>query len=100
MPLQTELDTFKASWTERVGPAIAQMMTEDNAALLPLAAGALKAGAMLPEVTLADQLGRKVDIAALAAEQPFVITFYRGGWCPYCNQIGRASCRERVCLAV
>ena len=85
MPLQTELDAFKATWTERVGPVVTQMMTDDNAALLPQAARALKAGAMLPAVTLTDQLGRQVDIAALANEQPLVVTFYRGGWCPYCN---------------
>ena len=85
MPLQTELDAFKATWTERVGPVVTQMMTDDNAALLPQAARALKAGAMLPAVTLTDQLGHQVDIAALAADQPLVITFYRGGWCPFCN---------------
>ena len=85
MTLQIELDTFKATWTERVGPAIAQMMTDDNAALLPQAAKALKAGDTFPGLTLADQLGRQTDIAALAAEGPLVVTFYRGGWCPYCN---------------
>ena len=85
MSLQSELDAFKSAWTDRVGPEIAQMMAADNAALLPMAERALKAGAMLPAVTLADQLGRQVDIAALASEQPLVITFYRGGWCPYCN---------------
>jgi len=29
--------------------------------------------------------GRPVDLAALNAAGPLVITFYRGGWCPYCN---------------
>ena len=85
MTLQTELDTFKAAWTERVGPAIAQMMADDNAGLLPQAAQALKAGDRFPSVTLTDQLGRHVDLAALTAEGPLVVTFYRGGWCPYCN---------------
>ena len=85
MSLQIELDAFKATWTDRVGPAIAQMMTDDNAALLPLAAKALKAGDRFPGVTLSDQLGRVVDLSTLAAEGPLVVTFYRGGWCPYCN---------------
>ncbi len=85
MSLQTELDTFKAAWTERVGSGVAQMMTDDNAALAPLAAKALKAGDAFPTMTLTDQLGRSIDLAALSAEQPLVVTFYRGGWCPYCN---------------
>ena len=85
MPLQTELDIFKAAWTDRVGPAVAQLMTDDNAALLPRAAMALKTGDRFPGPTLSDHLGRPVDLAALAAEGPLVVTFYRGGWCPYCN---------------
>lgn len=85
MNLQTELDAFKATWTKRVGPAVAQMMMDDNAALVPLAAKALKAGDRFPLVTLADQLGRQVDLASLVADGPLVVTFYRGGWCPYCN---------------
>ena len=85
MPLQAELDAFKATWTERVGPAVAQMMTDDNAALLPQAGNALEAGDRFPDITLIDQLGRPVDLAALAEDGPLVVTFYRGGWCPYCN---------------
>ncbi|MBS0243328.1 MAG: AhpC/TSA family protein [Proteobacteria bacterium] len=85
MSLQSELDAFKATWTERVGPAIAQMMSDDNSALLPLAARALKSGDPFPAATLADQLGRPVDLGSLFADGPMIVTFYRGGWCPYCN---------------
>lgn len=85
MSLQTELETFKAAWVDRVGAATAQMMADDNAALLPLAAAALKAGDRFPSVSLADQSGRTIDLGALAESQPLVVTFYRGGWCPYCN---------------
>ena len=34
---------------------------------------------------LNDVQGRAVDLAAMNAAGPLVITFYRGGWCPYCN---------------
>lgn len=85
MTLQTELDAFKATWTERVGADVAQMMADDNAALWPQAEKALKAGDRIPALTLRDHLGRSVDLAALSGEGPLVITFYRGGWCPYCN---------------
>lgn len=85
MTLQAELDAFKATWTARVGAAVAQMMGHDNAALLPLAANALKVGERFPGLTLGDQLGRPTELAQLLADGPLVITFYRGGWCPYCN---------------
>ncbi len=85
MTLRSELDAFKASWLERVGAETAKMVEDDNAALKTLAAGALKAGVMFPAAKLPDQKGGMTDLAALMAEGPVVVTFYRGGWCPYCN---------------
>lgn len=90
MPLQDELDAFKVTWTERVGPDIAQMMADDNASLVPLADAALKMGDRFPSAALIDQLGRSVDIVTNAADKPQVVTFYRGGWCPYCSMELRA----------
>lgn len=90
VPLQDELDAFKQTWTKKVGPAIAQMMADDNASLQPLAARALKVGDRFPAIALTDQLGRAVDIAKNAADRPQVVTFYRGGWCPYCSMELRA----------
>lgn len=85
MSLQTELDTFKASWTDRVGPDIANVVRDDNAMLQSLADRALKAGARFPHVVLPNQNGGRTDIGALTSSGPLVVTFYRGGWCPYCN---------------
>ncbi|MBX9588082.1 MAG: AhpC/TSA family protein [Hyphomonadaceae bacterium] len=85
MTLQAKLDAFKASWTERVGPAVARTMSDANDALLPLATKALKAGDRFPSVKLADHLARETDISTVAAAQPVVVAFYRGGWCPYCS---------------
>jgi peroxiredoxin len=85
MTLQSELDTFKSAWLERVGPDTAKLVDDDNVALRSLAAKALKAGDRFPAVVLADQLGRKVDLGVLTSDQPLIVTFYRGGWCPYCN---------------
>lgn len=85
MSLQTELNTFKTSWLDRVGPDIAKLVDDDNAALQALAAKASKAGDRFPSVALVDQLGRHVDLAELMSAKPVIVTFYRGGWCPYCN---------------
>ena len=87
MSLQTELDTFRAAWEARVGAQITGLVAADNAALA--ASGrpgrAARTGSSFPSVVLPDQLGRPVDITGLAAEGPVVVTFYRGGWCPYCS---------------
>lgn len=85
MTLQLELERFKSSWLDRVGQDVAKLVDGDNAALQALAATARKAGDRFPAMVLYDQLGRKVDLGALAAAQPLIVTFYRGGWCPYCN---------------
>lgn len=83
--LQTELDAFKAGWIARVGADTAALMERDNAALAAQAAAALGPGRAFPDVALADVTGRMVTVPVLAARQPLVVTFYRGGWCPYCN---------------
>lgn len=46
----------------------------------------LLVGAEIPSITLTDINGRKVNIQKLVKEQPSIIVFYRGGWCPYCNR--------------
>ncbi len=85
MPLQTELDIFKASWLDRVGPEVAKLVDHDHVALRALAARAAKAGDRFPTLVLRDQMGRAIDLGKLASQQPLIVTFYRGGWCPYCN---------------
>jgi peroxiredoxin len=85
MPLQSKLDAFKTGWVHRVGADIAQMVVDDNASLQPLAAKALKSGDQFPHVELTDQLGRVTGLRVLMSRGPLVVTFYRGGWCPYCN---------------
>lgn len=51
---------------------------------------ALKVGQKAPPIVLSNALGRTVDVGALLAEGPVIVTFYRGGWCPFCNMELRA----------
>jgi peroxiredoxin len=50
-----------------------------------LDAAAPKVGDKLAEFTLPNQNGEQVSLASLLDKGPVVLTFYRGGWCPYCN---------------
>ena len=38
-----------------------------------------------PDFTLPDVQGGDVSLGSLLEAGPAVVTFYRGGWCPYCN---------------
>lgn len=44
-----------------------------------------KEGDQLKDFVLINHLGEERNLASLRAKGPVVITFYRGGWCPYCN---------------
>lgn len=46
---------------------------------------ALKKGDKAPDFELQDATGESVRLSALLDKGPVVLTWYRGGWCPYCN---------------
>jgi len=43
-------------------------------------------GATIPDVSVKDIDGQTISLKELVAEQPSILIFYRGGWCPYCNR--------------
>jgi peroxiredoxin len=50
-----------------------------------IAKGALQPGTKAPDFTLPDARGGTVALSSLLAKGPVVVTFYRGGWCPFCD---------------
>ncbi len=44
-----------------------------------------KTGEKLRNFTLSNQLGKERKLDKMREKGPVVVTFYRGGWCPYCN---------------
>lgn len=92
MSLQAKLDAFKADFQAgkppyNVLPSVIETMRRATAELIAsgAAARALKAGDKAPAFTLKDPDGQPVSSAALLAQGPLVVSFYRGVWCPYCN---------------
>jgi peroxiredoxin len=51
---------------------------------------ALQVGDRAPDFLLPDANGRLHSSEQLRGEGPLVISFYRGGWCPFCNAELRA----------
>jgi len=45
----------------------------------------LKAGDKIPAFSLPDSRGKVYDVMKLLSRGPLVLSFYRGGWCMYCN---------------
>ncbi len=85
--LTSELDGMKAQFMAKVSPDIASVMMQATRALEleNLPARAVTVGRAAPEFSLPDVHGKLVSLSTLLTRGPVVISFYRGGWCPYCN---------------
>jgi peroxiredoxin len=86
MSLKEQLAEYRAGWFKRV-PAERQAVMERHISELRdgLAKTALKAGDRAPPIVLGNARGDTVDVKSLLSRGPVIVTFYRGGWCPYCN---------------
>lgn len=88
MTIQIQLDTFRTSWEARVGETIDSLVRGDietlrHSGILDRAA---KIGNQWPAThSLLDAHAKPFDLNALLQKQNTIVTFYRGGWCPYCN---------------
>jgi len=46
---------------------------------------ALNIGDPAPDFVLKNALGKDIQLSKALKQGPVVLTWYRGGWCPYCN---------------
>jgi peroxiredoxin len=87
MGLQQQLAAFKAEFA-RTAPVGRQALYEAKIEELR-ASFAMKAAIGIddqaPDFTLPGAQGKPVSLAEMLRHGPTVVTFYRGGWCPYCN---------------
>ncbi|MFM0395071.1 peroxiredoxin-like family protein [Paraburkholderia phytofirmans] len=87
MGLQEQLDMFRAGFA-RTAPSgrveLYEARIEDLRAGFALEE-AVGAGDKAPDFSLPDVRGNPVSLSDLLLRGPVVVTFYRGGWCPYCN---------------
>ncbi len=87
MPLKAELDAFRSEFMSNAPAEIREAMTSADMELAAsgIARRAIKAGDPAPDFRLPDARGGHVRLRELLAKGPIVVSFYRGGWCPYCN---------------
>jgi len=86
MSLKEQLAEYRAGWYKRV-PAERQAIMQRHIDQLRGSIGRtmLKVGDRAPAIVLENANGATVDVGALLKKGSVIVTFYRGGWCPYCN---------------
>jgi len=76
-------DGFIASQSEQaqatIGVAMGKLMASE------FGSNALIVGESIPQFSLPNANGERISIADYVENGPVVLSFYRGGWCPFCN---------------
>ena len=87
MSLQEQIAAFKEEFVKNVPTNIQEvmMLATKNLSESGLGDNTPKVSEKLPSFSLPNQTGVIVNLSDLLAKGPVVLTFYRGGWCPYCN---------------
>ena len=87
MSLKESISEYKAGFIEKVPSDIRAVMGKATKALEAsgLTNKAPKSGEAFPTFDLTNQNGQSRSLGDLLKQGPLVVTFYRGGWCPYCN---------------
>ncbi|GAA0719879.1 peroxiredoxin-like family protein [Aquimarina litoralis] len=87
MSLTAQLKEKAALSANKIPETIQKIMNNgiDNLRDSQLTARALKTGDKIPEISLPNAANKTISIQELLLNKKVVLSFYRGGWCPYCN---------------
>jgi peroxiredoxin len=89
--IKDELAAYTSNLVGRIGEEAAEaLFVGQIGEATPVVGAALRRGQRAPLFTLVSASGHMSSLADRIACGPVVLTFYRGGWCPYCNIALRA----------
>ncbi len=86
-PVRKELEAFREKSSKTAPPDRIRIYEQgiDEVRKSGVTDKALKVGDKAPDFELPGASGKKVKLSERLARGPVVVTWYRGGWCPYCN---------------
>ncbi len=87
MSLTTDLKSRAAQSLAKYPETTHKIMNNGIQALrdLDLVNQALKTGNQIPEVSLPNAANNIISLQEILLDHKVILSFYRGGWCPYCN---------------
>ncbi|WP_206696877.1 peroxiredoxin-like family protein [Marinomonas algicola] len=87
MSLQESIADYKEAFKQKAPANVQELMKLATQTLADsgIENNAPKVSEPLPAFSLPNQNGDDVSLNKLLETGPVIITFYRGGWCPYCN---------------
>ncbi|MRI31943.1 alkyl hydroperoxide reductase [Endozoicomonas sp. OPT23] len=87
MNLTDAIAAYEEAKKQKMPADILKLMTEVTEELIAtgLAEQTVKQGDKVNSFSLPDQQGNQQNLGQLLENGPVVVSFYRGGWCPYCN---------------
>ena len=85
--LKDQLDAKKAAFNEKASEEKKAIYADgiSTVANSGVLSNALKVGDIAPDFSLTNANGEVVNLQEYLEKGPVVLTWYRGGWCPYCN---------------
>lgn len=87
MSLKAQIDAYNVQKEANLPADVLALMNTTNEELIAqhVRDNALQVGQKVENFSLANHRGDTVELTELLAKGPVIISFYRGGWCPYCN---------------
>lgn len=85
--LKSELDAKKAAFENKASEDKKKIYAEGLESLIKsgILNSAKNNGESAPDFKLKNAKGEEVSLSSYLKKGPVVLTWYRGGWCPYCN---------------
>jgi len=87
MSLKAQIDAYNVQKDAKLPADVLALMNTTNEELIAqhIKDNALQIGQKVENFSLANHNGENIELADLLKKGPAIISFYRGGWCPYCN---------------
>ena len=87
MSLKAQIDAYNVQKEANLPADVLALMNTTNEELIAqhVRDNALQVGQKVANFSLANHCGDTVALTDLLVKGPVIISFYRGGWCPYCN---------------